>query len=71
MALKVAVKIVWFSSADSAAAEKILADLLNDGWKITHVAGGGSEHYSKGLATRLRAVGFAIVQKNPSGGGNL
>jgi len=67
MPLTVEVKIVWFSSQNSAEAETELAKLLNDGWKITHVAGGGSEHYSKGLATRLRAVGFAILQKQPSG----
>lgn len=74
----VEVKIVWFSRDDSEAAEKSLADLLDDGWEITHVSGLGSESHSvdvgpdqivpAALATRQRAVGFVILQKRPRGG---
>jgi hypothetical protein len=73
----VEVKIVWFSSQNSAEAEKTIAELLSDGWKITHVSGGGSDGYSFGITrasdgeTRLRAMGFVILERHPRGGGTI
>ncbi len=74
------IKIVWFNhTQDSTAkAEKTLGELVSDGWTILFVAGTTEEHsssiggtFSSGGSTWQVPAGFAVLEKQTGGGGNI